>query len=59
MLNYGSLVKENRCKSPNVWYYNIGGNLKVLDFYHYMYDNGTRYMQRKYDVFQFLVKEYE
>ena len=52
----GSIVKDNR--KENSYYFKLGGNLQVLQAYHLMYDNASRYMQRKYDKFQILVNKY-
>lgn len=52
----GSVVQDKR--KTNSWYFNLGGNLQVLQFYHLLYDNKTRYMRRKYDKFQLLVQKY-
>lgn len=52
----GSIIKDKRRK--NSWYFNLGGNLQVLQAYHLMYDNAERYLQRKYDVFQILLNKY-
>lgn len=47
ILDMGQIFKEKRSEK-NVWYYSLGGNLQVLKFYHYLYDDSTRYMERKY-----------
>lgn len=52
----GSVVKDSR--KENSYYFKLGGNLQVLQAYHLMYNNATRYMQRKYDKFQILVNKY-
>lgn len=52
----GSILKDKR--KDNSWYFNLGGNLQVLKAYHLMYDNATRFMQRKYNKFQPLLQKY-
>ena len=58
ILCMGQICKEKRSEK-NVWYYSLGGNLQVLKFYHYLYDNSTRYMERKYQKFSKLIEKYE
>ena len=53
----GSVYKDKR--KTNSWYYNLGGNQQVIKAYHLLYDNKTRYMQRKYDKFQLLLQKYD
>lgn len=52
----GSVYPDKR--KTNSWYYNLGGNFQVIQAYHLMYDNATRYLQRKYLKFQPLIKKY-
>lgn len=52
----GTVLPDLREK--NSWYFNLGGNLQVLQAYHLMYDNATRFLQRKYLKFQSLLKKY-
>lgn len=52
----GTVLPDLRKK--NSWYFNLGGNLQVLQAYHLMYDNATRFLQRKYLKFQSLLKKY-
>lgn len=56
VINKGCIFSDKRKK--NSWYLNIGGNLQVLEFYHFLYDDATRYMKRKYDKFQNLLNKY-
>ena len=58
ILDMGQIFKEKRSEK-NVWYYSLGGNLQVLKFYHYLYDDSTRYMERKYQKFNKLIEKYE
>lgn len=55
-LNKGSVRKEPR--REHTWYWQIGGNKQVLEFYHYLYDDATIWMDRKYNKFQELVNKY-
>lgn len=52
----GTILPDLR--KENSWYFNLGGNLQVLQAYHLMYDNATRFLQRKYLKFQSLLKKY-
>ena len=45
----GSIVQDKR--KINSWYLNIGGKNQVLKCYNLMYNNATRYMERKYKKF--------
>lgn len=56
ILNKGNVRKEPR--REYTWYWQIGGNKQVLDFYHYLYDDATIWMDRKYNKFQELVNKY-
>ena len=49
VLGMGSVFADKR--KSNSWYLNINGNLQVLKCFHYLYDNATRYMERKYQKF--------
>lgn len=53
---YSSIYPDKR--RSNSWYVNVGGNRQVAKFYHQIYDGATRYMKRKYDKFQPLIKKY-
>lgn len=53
----GSVFPDKR--KTNSWYFNLGGNFQVLKFYHLLYDNKIRYMERKYLKFQSLLQKYE
>lgn len=48
--NYGSVVQDKR--KPNSWYLNTAGYNPVKEYYDFMYQDATRYMQRKYNKFQ-------
>lgn len=54
--NGGSIFKDKRKK--NSWYFTLNGNLQVLDFYYKLYNNADRYLLRKYNKFQELLKKY-
>lgn len=53
----GGIYPDKR--KQNSWYLNIGGNKQVQKVYEIMYKNATRYMKRKYDKFQELIKQNE
>lgn len=52
----GSIVKDSR--REKTYYYTLGGNQQVIKFYHYLYNNATIYLNRKYDKFQQLLNKY-
>lgn len=52
----GDVHKEKR--RDFTWYYSIGGNRQVLDICHYMYDEATIWMNRKYARYQELLAKY-
>ena len=52
----GDVHKEKR--RDFTWYYSIGGNRQVLDICHYMYDEATIWMNRKYARYQELLVKY-
>lgn len=54
IFDFGSVVKEKR--RDKTYYFNFGGNNQLKYFYHYLYDDATIYMQRKYDRFQEFLK---
>lgn len=54
IFNFGSVFKEKR--REKTYYFSFGGNNQLKYFYHYLYDNATVYMQRKYDRFQEFLK---
>ncbi len=56
ILQIGSIFPDKR--KSNSWYLNINGNVQVTKIYHYLYDNATRYMERKYQKFQPLLNKY-
>lgn len=53
----GQIFPDKR--KENSWYLGINGNLQVEKAYHMIYDNATRYMERKYLKFQQLLKQNE
>ena len=46
----GTIFPDKR--KSNSWYLTINGNRQIEIFYHILYDNATRYMERKYLKFQ-------
>lgn len=50
----GSVFSEKRREST--WYFSVGGNRQVLKLCHYLYDNATIWMDRKYSRYQELLK---
>lgn len=52
----GSVYKDKR--RENSWYFSLGGNKQVIEAYHLMYDNSSRYMERKFNKFQQLLTKY-
>lgn len=57
IVQMGSILPDTR--KENSWYLNIGGNYQVLKFCHRMYDDASRYMKRKYDIFKELLDKYD
>lgn len=55
--NMGSIFPDKR--KENSWYLSIGGNYQVIKVYHLLYDNSTRYMERKYLKFKELITKYD
>ena len=53
----GSIFPDKR--KENSWYLSIGGNYQVIKVYHLLYDNSTRYMERKYLKFKELITKYD
>ena len=53
----GSIVKDSR--REKTYYYTLGGNQQVIKFYHYLYNNATIYLNRKYNKFQQLLNKYD
>lgn len=56
ILGKGNIFPEKR--RENTWYYSLGGNLQVLNFCHYIYDDATIWMDRKYARYQELLHKY-
>ena len=56
--NMGSTIFPDKRKE-NSWYLSIGGNYQVIKVYHLLYDNSTRYMERKYLKFKELITKYD
>lgn len=52
----GSYFPDKR--KTNSWYFALGGNLQVIDFFNYLYKDATIYMDRKYNKFQELITKY-
>ena len=55
-IQMGSTYPEKRREST--WYFGFGGNQQVINFYHYLYDDATIWMDRKYNRFQELLSKY-
>ena len=53
----GTIFPDKR--KCNSWYLVINGNRQIETFYHKLYDDATRYMERKYLKFQELLKQNE
>lgn len=56
-IHMGSIYPEKRRDST--WYFGFGGNQQVIKFYHYLYDDATIWMDRKYTRFQELLSKYD
>ena len=54
--NGGSVFPDKR--KINSWYFNLNGNLQIIQAYHLLYDNAQRYLLRKYNKFQELLSKY-
>ena len=54
LFDFGSIVKEKR--TEKTYYFSFGGNNQLEYFYHYLYDNATIWMDRKYNKFQEFLK---
>ena len=52
----GGYFKDKR--KENSWYFSINGNQQIIMFYHWLYDDATIFLQRKYDKFQELINKY-
>lgn len=55
-LQMGQIFPEKR--REQTWYFAVGGNQQVIKIYHYLYDNATIWMDRKYERFQELLNKY-
>ena len=55
-LKMGGILKDTR--SDITWYYTLGGNQQVLKFCHYIYDNASIWMNRKYERYKELLEKY-
>ena len=53
-VGFGNIKKEER--RENTWYYKQDGNKKVKAFCEYIYKDATIFMERKYKLYQDLVK---
>lgn len=53
-VGFGNLKKENR--REKTWYYKQDGNKKVKAFCDYIYKDATVFMERKYKLYQDLIK---
>ena len=52
----GQIFPEKR--REQTWYFTVGGNQQVIKLYHYLYDEATIWMDRKYNRFQELLNKY-
>lgn len=52
----GQIFPEKR--REQTWYFTVGGNQQVITLYHFLYDNATIWMDRKYNRFQELLNKY-
>lgn len=50
LFGFGSVIKEKR--REKTYYFAFGGNNQLKYFYHYLYDDATVWMDRKYNRFQ-------
>lgn len=55
-LKMGGIFKDSR--SDITWYYTLGGNQQALKFCHYIYDNASIWMNRKYERYKELLNKY-
>lgn len=53
----GNVFPEKRRQAT--WYYSVGGNQQVLKICHYMYDDATIWMDRKYNRYKELLVKYD
>lgn len=56
ILGMGQIFPEKR--RQQTWYFVVGGNQQVIQIYHYLYDEATIWMDRKYKRFQELLSKY-
>lgn len=56
IIKMGNVYKEER--REYTWYWKLDGNQQVIKFYHYLYDDATIWMDRKYNKFQELLEKY-
>lgn len=52
----GQIFPEKR--REQTWYFTVGGNQQVITLYHFLYDDATIWMDRKYNRFQELLNKY-
>ena len=52
----GQIFPEKR--REQTWYFTVDGNQQVIKLYHYLYDEATIWMDRKYNRFQELLNKY-
>lgn len=55
-LQMGGIFPDRRREMT--WYYSAGGNQQVLQICHYMYDDATIWMDRKYNRYKELLEKY-
>ena len=56
IVQMGSVFPEKRREAT--WYFSFGGNQQVLKFCHYMYDNASIWMDKKYNRYKELLEKY-
>ena len=55
-LQVGNIFPDKRREAT--WYFSVGGNQQVLKLCHYMYDNASIWMDRKYNRYKELLEKY-
>lgn len=54
LFDFGSVIKDKR--REKTYYFSFGGNNQLEYFYHYLYNDATIWMDRKYNKFQEFLK---
>ena len=50
IFDFGSIIKDLR--RTNTYYFSFGGRKQITQFYHFLYDEATIWLDRKYNRFQ-------